>query len=196
MTAAIIDVLTLLQHHLDYEGLYMWHTDASDLHAFIQLEDYELTWTHCEMLSFIQDVLKYFRHHGCPYAKLKQHLKEAEDADKERTLEKLFTDPKKVDPTVFNGVFLNAFKGFIDKSRFSRMGHNVVEALAEVQRRDPIGLGFEGNLFLPDRLSTLVLIQPSFKKLIKKLTEPEFLATDDVLQDPARIAKGRGFVRD
>ena len=60
LSRAIIDVLTLLRHHLDYVRFYMRHTDAADLRSFIQLNDYELTWTHCEMLNYIQSVLKYF----------------------------------------------------------------------------------------------------------------------------------------
>ena len=167
----------------------MQYTEAVDLRSFIQLSSIELTWTHCEMLNYIQQVLKYFRKHGCPYAKLAQHLKEAEDSDKDRLLEKLFTDPSKVDPTVFNGVFLSAFRGFVDKTKFRVMGQNVVEALAEVQRQDPIGLGFEGCNFMPDRISTLLITQTSFKKLIKKLTEPAFLEVDPIIQEPARIAR-------
>ena len=42
---------------------------------------------------------------------------------------------------------------------------------------------------MPDRISTLVLIQPSFKKLIKLLIDPEFLAEDDVIQEPAKYTE-------
>ena len=82
LSRVFLEVLTLLRHHLDYVRFYMQYTEAADLRSFIQLNDIELTWTHCEMLNFIQQVLKYFRKHGCPYTKLNQHLKEAETAPK------------------------------------------------------------------------------------------------------------------
>ena len=79
LTVAVIDVLKLLKHHLAYVNYYMKNTNAPDLKAFIQMEDRELVWTHCQILEYIHNILKYFRRTGCPYNKLETHLKEAEE---------------------------------------------------------------------------------------------------------------------